>query len=64
MLSYEKSVKCKNRTNENRISDTKYVSIRYLSGTVCRHCSRKERLIKTSRASKYLRNLLLIPSSN
>ena len=27
MLSYEKSVKCKNRTNDDKISETKYVLI-------------------------------------
>ena len=63
MLNYEKSVKC-NPTNEGRTSDTKYVLIQDLSGTECRHFTRKERLIKTSHASKYFCNLLLNPSSN
>ena len=45
------------------ISYAKYVSIQQLSGTECRHCTRKERLVKTSRASEYFCNLLLIPSS-
>ena len=59
----KKSVKRKNCTYEDRISDTKYVWVRQLSGAECRHCTRKKRLIKTSRASKYFCNLFLIPSS-
>ena len=45
------------------ISHTKHVNTVPM-GAECRHCTRKERLIKTSRASKYFGNLLLIPSSN
>ena len=45
----KKKVKCKNRTDEDRISDIKYVLIRQLSGTERRHYTRKEKLIKTSR---------------